>query len=143
MNCVDCGGPKPGGKGRRKCDPCQSKPRKIYPRTPEQAARHNAEEKARYAANPQRFADYQRNRRNEHRAYWVEHLGGRCAFCGDTADLQFDHKDWRTKKFEVSKTPNSPNMAEEMAKCQLLCEPCHKVKTAGDKRLMRGLASGY
>jgi 5-methylcytosine-specific restriction endonuclease McrA len=67
----------------------------------------------------------------------IELLGGKCAACGSTDDLEFDHIDpttkdpllrgkhrqgfpwsWAWKRIEI-----------ELTKCQLLCEKCHLTKT--------------
>lgn len=62
----------------------------------------------------------------------IEQLGGQCAHCGSKLDLEFDHIDPRTKSFSIS--DRLAGVAEsalqaELAKCQLLCHPCHVDKT--------------
>lgn len=62
-------------------------------------------------------------------------LGGKCARCGSTEDLEFDHIDPSTKAFDIagvlSRAWNA--LVEEAAKCQLLCKPCHADKGAEDR----------
>lgn len=83
------------------------------------------------------------NSRNYHQAYDAEryaqkmkrlkdHLGGRCASCGSTEELEFDHVDRLTKKFSIARKWKLPlsELRPELDKCQLLCRPCHLAKTA-------------
>ena len=62
-------------------------------------------------------------------------LGNKCARCGCDTKLQLDHKDPLTKEFEV--TPRLGGklgpLWEEIHKCQLLCEPCHREKNKEDQ----------
>ena len=66
-------------------------------------------------------------------------LGGRCAECGSTDDLQVDHVDPESKDplLRALKTASFWSWAwhrieKELAKCQVLCRPCHKAKTASE-----------
>ena len=74
--------------------------------------------------------DYDRRRYEEKHALLVKELGGRCARCGSTDDLEFDHIDPSTKAFSIKAHWNRPLEAlrDELAKCQLLCQPHHKEK---------------
>lgn len=65
------------------------------------------------------------------RAMAMERLGGKCAHCGTTENLEFDHIDRDTKSFPISKmwSVAEPRFLAELAKCQILCTPCHKAKT--------------
>lgn len=74
-----------------------------------------------------------------HRRYYVEqrrprllaYLGGRCAVCGATEDLQFDHIDPTLKSFEINANLTlNAEVKAELDKCQLLCEPHHLEKTS-------------
>lgn len=58
-------------------------------------------------------------------------LGDKCVKCGSADDLQFDHIDPAKKSFNITSnmTPN-PTVLAEIAKCQLLCRPCHERKTS-------------
>lgn len=63
-----------------------------------------------------------------------EHLGGKCCKCGSTEDLEIDHIDRTQKSFTVAKgwSYNKELFWAEVAKCQLLCQKCHNIKTAAD-----------
>lgn len=65
------------------------------------------------------------------RAEYVALLGGKCAECEKTENLQFDHKDRKTKKFAIGKlfSKSQAVVVEEIKKCQLLCFPCHIEKS--------------
>ena len=72
------------------------------------------------------------NKVTENNWFWiVQRLGGKCARCGSIENLQVDHIDPRSKKFEVKSRLSYKRikLIEEVDKCQLLCEPCHKDKT--------------
>ena len=78
------------------------------------------------------MALYMRNRRAKRRSQLVSMLGGRCAECGFTLDLQIDHKDGSTKSFNLSGWHLDKPMTElvaELNKCQLLCYVHHREKT--------------
>jgi 5-methylcytosine-specific restriction endonuclease McrA len=69
----------------------------------------------------------------ERRARIIKYLGGCCAKCGATEELDVDHIDARTKSFKLSGGSLScywEDLLPELAKCQLLCRPCHVEKTA-------------
>lgn len=90
--------------------------------------------------------DYMRQRYHERLAEIKRHLGEACAQCGATDSLQVDHRDWRAKAMTVARMTmvGRSRFLVELAKCQLLCEPCHRVKSAQDLREMlaeRGLRS--
>ena len=66
----------------------------------------------------------------------VELLGGQCIDCGykdHLAALDFDHKDPRCKTHTISsmlcKWYPKAVILEEVAKCELRCANCHRVKT--------------
>jgi 5-methylcytosine-specific restriction endonuclease McrA len=78
-----------------------------------------------------------RKNKEWHRQYFYEYLGGECASCGTKENLEFDHIDPNTKCYGVSTIlpetppgyPYTERVWEEVDKCQLLCEACHKKKT--------------
>ncbi len=74
---------------------------------------------------------YMKRRYAERRAEALERLGGACAHCGSVDDLQIDHVDRfeKTMKFERMTMVGRERWDAELAKCQLLCFPCHIVKT--------------
>lgn len=88
----------------------------------------------------------------ERRQRAIDLLGGKCAHCGATEELEFDHIDPTTKhpslKHKNTRTgmPWSRSWAWleiELAKCQLLCTSCHKVKTSADGEPPHGTHSRY
>lgn len=59
--------------------------------------------------------------------------------CDDVDKLNFDHVDASTKSFDIGKRlagVAEAKLQEEIKKCQLLCNPCHQVKTteAGERK---------
>jgi len=50
-------------------------------------------------------------------------------------DLQFDHKDPKTKQFDIASGLDRPRvqLLAEVVKCQLLCGSCHREKTLDDE----------
>ena len=64
----------------------------------------------------------------------VEYLGGKCAVCGTTEDLQFDHIDPEDKSFDIKgRLTLSDEVKAELDKCQLLCGPHHREKSAREQ----------
>lgn len=67
-----------------------------------------------------------------------EYLSGRCCkHCGidDIRVLEFDHIDRQTKKYDISVMMGNSweTIMEEVAKCQILCANCHRIKTHENK----------
>ena len=58
-------------------------------------------------------------------------LGNKCSICGCRDNLQLDHIDPLTKKFDVKSRLSCKwvNLIEEVDKCQFLCPYHHKEKT--------------
>lgn len=81
--------------------------------------------------------DYMRERTRKRRAEVTALLGGRCASCGAANDLEVDHIDPATKVSHRFLTWSKDRLAEELAKCQLLCRPCHYKKTAEQRSAQR------
>ena len=56
----------------------------------------------------------------------------RCEVCGSTYKLQFHHIEPNGKRFNISnmvmKSLSVGRIKEEMRKCMILCEKCHKAK---------------
>ena len=99
-------------------------------------------DKAAYNAH---MKQYMAKRYHRRRAEAIEQLGGRCAVCGTATDLNFDHVVASEKGFNIGTRLAGiaeTKLQEELAKCQLLCEPCHKQKSAecGDNS-MKGEAN--
>jgi 5-methylcytosine-specific restriction endonuclease McrA len=61
-----------------------------------------------------------------------ESLGGKCAKCSITKNLEFDHINPKEKSFTIAKNINNKLLKEELKKCQLLCYDCHKEKNKVD-----------
>jgi 5-methylcytosine-specific restriction endonuclease McrA len=62
-------------------------------------------------------------------------LGGKCAKCGSTDRLEFDHIDPATKSFALSShAATDAEFFEELKKCQLLCYKHHREKSGLERR---------
>lgn len=74
---------------------------------------------------------YSKQRRDGNRAWARELLGGKCAHCGATGRLEFDHIDPSTMCFRIGTYIgwSREKLLPELMKCQLLCRPCHTKKT--------------
>lgn len=59
---------------------------------------------------------------------WIEEHGP-CAVCGSWDEPQVDHIDPSTKAFTVHFSEGRARREVELAKCQVLCRPCHLEKT--------------
>lgn len=66
--------------------------------------------------------------------------GARCCKCGydkSLVALDFDHRDPTTKikgLLESMASVSWERLVEEVAKCQVLCANCHRIKTFGEGR---------
>ena len=78
-------------------------------------------------ASKQYFREYYAKRRAE----YINMLGGKCIACNTVVLLEFDHIDSATKSFAIGKlmSVSKQKALEEIKKCQLLCKPCHIIKT--------------
>lgn len=59
-----------------------------------------------------------------------------CVKCGSKERLELDHIDPSTKISHNIWSWSEIRRSEELAKCQVLCYDCHKLKTVEDCRLM-------
>ena len=81
--------------------------------------------------------DYQREWLARRRQKAIDLLGGKCAKCRATENLEIDHIDPETKdpKLKGKLRQGFPwswawsRILVELAKCQLLCRDCHAAKT--------------
>jgi hypothetical protein len=75
--------------------------------------------------------EYMRVRRANRRDTLRAMLGGKCAECGATDELEFDHIDPATKLFTIGTRLDGRWRAllDEVAKCQLLCRPHHEARS--------------
>lgn len=86
-------------------------------------------------ASREYHTNYTNERRRKRRKDAIQQLGGRCALCGSLDNLNFDHIVPATKIKAIGSMLNTPQdiFDAELAKCQLLCESCHKNKTKTNK----------
>ncbi len=68
------------------------------------------------------------------------HLGGKCAKCDATEDLQVDHKNHEYKSFTIASnwSRSWKVLLPELEKCQLLCKQHHLQKTLEEGSLAKG-----
>lgn len=74
----------------------------------------------------------QRDYREKKREWARSQLGGKCARCGATENLEFDHINRSTKIDHIANLVVNGTMQElidEINKCQLLCSSCHRIKS--------------
>ncbi len=83
-------------------------------------------------ADPAAQAAYQREWIARRRSEWF--ADKRCTLCGSTEDLEIDHIDRATKVSHRIWSWAAERRDAELEKCQVLCHPCHIIKTdlAGD-----------
>jgi 5-methylcytosine-specific restriction endonuclease McrA len=121
----------PGGR-----DPNRSNPSpKLTPPPTRSSQPSGLSGSAMTATDAERRRGYNKTWRQARRARLIEMLGSCCVRCGATEDLEFDHIDPSTKVFGVCAGLDKAwgVLAEEAAKCQLLCKPCHVAKGAEDR----------
>jgi hypothetical protein len=66
------------------------------------------------------------------RATWIAEQGDKCNYCSTTqGPFDIDHINRSLKKYKVSQVwfKDKATRDAELAKCQVLCKPCHKQKT--------------
>lgn len=98
-------------------------------------------------SNPEVMREYQRNWLAARRTTWIAE-NGPCAVCGTWSDLVVDHIDKTTKSVPVSKiwSWSAERRERELAKCQVLCVPCHDEKSraeGGGTALRHGTLKRY
>lgn len=83
--------------------------------------------------------EYRKNWRYKRWLEVCEHLGGKCAECGSTDQLQVDHIDPATNVDQVCSIwlLSRERLERELPLCQLLCAPCHHVKSSAERALRR------
>lgn len=83
-------------------------------------------------SDPEYQRQYQRQWVAKRRQDWIDEHGP-CAKCGSNDRLEVDHVDFSQKSMNVSAvwgmSPKNPKRIAELAKCQVLCHPCHLEKT--------------
>ena len=75
--------------------------------------------------------DYQRQWMIKRRATFFE--GKSCVECGSTERLELDHIDPSTKTHHAVWSWSQKRRNAEIAKCQVLCYKCHKIKTSKEQ----------
>lgn len=81
--------------------------------------------------DPEDKRRYAREWRAKRRAaYFVDKI---CAACGSVDQLQLDHIDPATKIHHSIWSWSAERREAELAKCQVLCKPCHDEKSAGEQ----------
>lgn len=77
---------------------------------------------------------YMKRKYSRRRAKAIVLLGGKCVKCGTQDKLHFDHIDPKTKINSIAQLSScsEEKFKTELAKCQLLCDNCHKQKTLSD-----------
>jgi 5-methylcytosine-specific restriction endonuclease McrA len=95
------------------------------------------------------MASYMAKRYDRRRSEYIVKMGGKCAKCGSTHNLEFDHIDRTQKSFDIGERLAGmaiPKLEAELAKCQLLCQKCHIAKSIlelDNKPWRHGSLSGY
>jgi len=74
--------------------------------------------------------EYMKKRFHQKRAEMIAILGGVCVHCGTTEKLEFDHIFENTKSWDIGKIWGHRKVIAELKKIQLLCNSCHKKKSA-------------
>jgi 5-methylcytosine-specific restriction endonuclease McrA len=91
--------------------------------------------------------EYQRVWKAAIRDDWInEH--GPCAWCGSWENLEVDHEDPSKKLYGVEclwgLALDNPKRITELAKCQVLCHECHRIKTRDDRpEVLHGTLTRY
>lgn len=89
--------------------------------------------------------EYSKNYYHKRKQELIDTLGGKCAKCGSTEHLEFDHIDPENKSFNISKLLNHSKheVEDEIKKCQLLCNKCHSEKSKIDIRRKNSGTNNY
>lgn len=77
--------------------------------------------------------EYQRLRNAAIRKEWLD-VHGPCVKCGSERELQVDHIDPRLKISHNVWSWTPERREAELAKCQVLCYACHKLKTKAEHK---------
>lgn len=88
---------------------------------------------------------YVNKRYHDRRRKALSLLGDACVVCGATKNLHIDHINPETKTMNLSRTIHGApwkKIENELKKCQLLCESCHKAKTLVDGSRFKNVALG-
>lgn len=99
------------------------------------------------AAHKRRTAKVNTEQRRKVREFVKAAKDAPCADCGQRFPyvcMDFDHLDPGTKVMEVSRMTNLPieQVKAEIAKCELVCANCHRIRTATRGSQVRSKAAG-
>lgn len=93
-------------------------------------------------ADPGRQRQFNREWIARRRAAWLADKC--CAWCGSRQDLELDHVDPTVKVTHNVWSWTQARREVELAKCQVLCQRCHLVKTRDDRpEVLHGTANMY
>jgi len=92
------------------------------------------------AITPERHREYELARYHARRADAIVRLGGKCALCETTENLELDHIDPAAKSFDIGEfwSIGWDRYLAELTKCQLLCRPHHIEKSRAENQVMKG-----
>lgn len=91
-----------------------------------------------YANNKGYYYDRNLRRRMAFTRIIVEAKNVPCMDCGQSYPsyvMDFDHRDPSTKKFDIAKVykiSSEQKLRDEIAKCDVVCSNCHRIRTHGD-----------
>lgn len=83
--------------------------------------------------DPERMKEYQKEWMRARRATYL--AGKACVKCGATERLEIDHINPAEKESHHIWSWAEERRSVELAKCQILCNACHKLKTREDQRV--------
>lgn len=88
-----------------------------------------------YRKNREKFIERNRKRKKLFKDYYQEAKNHPCVDCGiqyHPIIMEFDHRDPTTKLFNVSQPQSVSSLKklkDELAKCDVVCANCHKLRT--------------
>lgn len=91
--------------------------------------------------NADKQRDYAKNWLAERRARWLND-NGPCQKCGSTDRLEVDHVDPEQKISHNVWSWSVERREEELKKCQVLCNSCHKEKSREEQRTAKHGSAG-
>jgi hypothetical protein len=101
-----------------------------------------------YKLKSDRYASQAAHRQRNFELYWKILLDSKCMDCGlsDPRVLEFDHRPGLEKKFTISKAVSGSTRSwalilSEIAKCDIVCSNCHKIRTMERGNFSRQRAS--
>jgi 5-methylcytosine-specific restriction endonuclease McrA len=91
------------------------------------------------SANKEYMRGYMKDRYRRRKQAAIKFLGGKCAGCGSDQELEFDHKERKTKYKRIARiwSYSEDRFWEEIKKCQLLCRTCHEEKSIKERGMKR------